>query len=103
MKTIKAKQSYIQRKFKQLRQWDRVIEKLNSRSENISGQSKTDLDQHIRNILLIKASTEYKLFLLQQTGSNNWEDLKVNLEQSWLQLRNAFLNTSETSGNNEKN
>ena len=94
LKNHKNKEAYLRRKLQQLQQWERVINILRSRADKSKDKSKTELRDHIRKILVLKARYEYKLRQLQQAENSKWDYLKTRLEKSWLELRDAFLKAS---------
>jgi hypothetical protein len=94
MENLKNKESYLQRRAKQLQQWERVIDKLISRADKASGKSKTELHHHIVKIRVKKERAEVKLEQLQEAGNGMWDFLKADLENSWVELREAFLAAS---------
>jgi hypothetical protein len=94
MENLKDKESYLQRKAQQLRQWERVIEKLISRADRAKDKRETELRHHILKIQVKKARTEAKLRQLQEEENGKWDDIKAGLEKSWVELREAFLKAS---------
>jgi hypothetical protein len=94
MENFKNKESYLQRKAKQLQQWERVIDKLISRVEQTKDRKKTELRHHIVKIQVKKARTAVKLRQLQNTGNGKWNEIKADFEKSWRELRQAFLKAS---------
>ena len=94
MDNLTKRESYLQRKAEQLQQWERVIDKLISRAEKASGKSETDLRHHIVKIRVKKEGIEVKLGQLQEAGNGMWDFLKADLEKSWVELREAFLEAS---------
>jgi hypothetical protein len=94
MENLKNRESYLQRRAKQLLQWERVIDKLISRADKDSGKSKTKLRHHIVKIRVKKERIEVKLGQLREAENGKWEDIKADLEISWVELREAFLKAS---------
>ena len=94
MENLKDKESYLQRKAQQLRQWERVIEKLISRADRAKDKRETELRHHILKIQVKKTRTEAKLRQLQEEENGKWDDIKAGLEKSWVELREAFLKAS---------
>ena len=94
MENIKNRESYLQRRAEQLRQWERVIDKLISRADKAKDRSKTELGHHIVKIQVKKARTEAKLRQLHEAGNEKWDDIKADLEISWVELREAFSKAS---------
>jgi hypothetical protein len=94
MENPKNRESYLQRRAEQLRQWDRVMAKLIARVDKVKGKSNTDLRHHIVKIQVKKARTEVKLRQLQEEGNGKWDDIKADLEKLWGELREAFLKAS---------
>ncbi len=94
MKKHTNKEIYLQRRAQQLIQWERVIDKLKLRADKSEDKSKTDLNHHILKIQVKKARTEVQLRQLQKAENGNWDDLKTSLEQSWTDLRRAFIRAS---------
>jgi hypothetical protein len=90
----KIKEIYLERRIKQLKQWDRVIEKLKSRADKANDKTEEDLRHHIVKIQVKKARTEVRLRQLQNEDDNKWAFTKAGLEKSWLDLRNAILRAS---------
>ena len=88
------KKSYLNRRTKQLRQWEPILEKLMLRAEKAQDTSKTELRHHIVKIQMKKARTEVKLRELRKAKKGEWDDLKTGLENSWKDLRKAFLKAS---------
>ena len=97
MEHSKDKESYLQKRTKQLLQWDRVIDKLKFRADKAEDKRKTDLDHHIIKIQVKKARTEVKLRQLIRASNEMWDEIKNGLEKSWLDLRKAFLKASAKS------
>jgi len=98
MENSQNKESYLHRKTDQLRQWERVIDRLVSRVDKADDGSKTKLQNRLTKILAKKANTEIVLKQLHDTGNEKWDNIRAVLEQNWLELREAFLETSEESG-----
>ena len=94
MENFINKESYLQRRTEQLRQWERVMDKLILRADKAKNDQKTELAHHIVKIQEKKAKTEFKLRQLQESGNEKWDDFKVGLEKSWVELREAFLEAS---------
>jgi hypothetical protein len=97
MENHKNKESYLQIKAQQLRQWERVIDKLISRADKAKDKRETDLRHHIVKIQVKKARTEVILRHLHEEGNGKWDDIKAGLEKSWMELREAFLKASARS------
>ncbi len=97
MEYSKDKELYLQKRTKQLLQWDRVIDKLKLRAAKAEDKRKTDLDHHIIKIQVKKARTEVKLRQLIRASNEMWDEIKNGLEKSWLDLRKAFLKASAKS------
>jgi len=91
------KESYLHRRAEQLRQWERVIDKLSSRADKASGKHKTELRHHIVKIEVKKARTEVILRQLEKAENGNWHEIKAVLEISWRELRESFLKASAKS------
>ena len=81
-------------KAKQLKQWERVINKLISSVETAKDRRKKELLHHIVKIQVKKARTEAKLRQMQNEENGNWNNLKGDFEKSWRELREAFLKAS---------
>ena len=95
LKNWEYQESYLQRRSEQLKQWQRVIDKLKLRAAKaLDSRSKNNLRNHIVKIQVQKARTEAKLNQLQETGSENWHAIRADLDKSWLELREAFLKAS---------
>jgi hypothetical protein len=94
MESLKNREFYLHRRAEQLRQWERVIDKLIVRADKASDKSRKELRRHIARIKVKKASTEVKLKHLQEEGNGNWDALKADLELNWVELRKAFLRAS---------
>jgi hypothetical protein len=101
MENLKSKEFYLQRKAEQLRQWERVIDKLTSRADNAEDKNKTNLHHHIAKIQVQKARTMDILEQLQKAENENWDNFKINLEKSWTDLREAFLKASARPNKNK--
>ena len=97
MEYSKDKELYLQKRTKQLLQWDRVIDKLKLRAAKAEDKRKTALDHHIIKIQVKKARTEVKLRQLIRASNEMWDEIKNGLEKSWLDLRKAFLKASAKS------
>jgi hypothetical protein len=93
-KNFKNKNSYLRRKSEQLLQWERVIDILRSRADKAKDKNKIEIHNQIGKILVLKARCEYKLKQLQQAGNEKWVDFKASLENSCIELREAFLKAS---------
>jgi hypothetical protein len=94
MENTKNKESYLLIKVKQLKQWERVIDKLISRAQQAKDKRKTELLHHIIKIKVKKARTEVKLRQLKNEKNGKWNRLKGDFEKSWGELREAFLKAS---------
>jgi hypothetical protein len=97
MENLKNNESYLQRRAQQLRQWERVIEKLISRADRAKDKREIELRHHILKIQVKKARTEAKLRQLQEADYGKWDVIKAGLEKSWVELREAFLKASARS------
>ena len=99
MENLNFKESYLQRRMEQLQQWDRVMEKLKSRAKKAKDKSSIDLHNHIGIIQAKKENTVNKLLQLKEAEIEKWDDFKASLEESWVDLRKAFLKASERPQN----
>ncbi len=88
------KKSYLDRRTEQLRQWEPILGKLILRAEKAPNKSETELHHHIIKIQVKKARIEAKLKALRKAGKGEWDDLKIGFENSWKDLRQAFLKSS---------
>ena len=103
LKTLKNKESYIQRKSQQLRQWEHGINILRTRADKPKDKNNTEILDQIGKILVLKARSEYKLIQLQQSGNGKWNEIKAGLEKSLVGLRKSFLNASAKPNKNMSN
>jgi hypothetical protein len=97
MESLKNKKFYLHRRAEQLEQWDRVIDRMKARVANAQNQSKIEILHHIMRIQVKKASIVDNLMNLQKAGNEVWDDMKSDVEKKWVELRNAFLDTSARS------
>jgi len=91
-----SKENYLQRKAEQLKQWERVLEKITLRVEIANDKNKPVIRQHIKKIRTLKSQTEFILEQLQKADNERWESSNINLEKNMENLRNAFLESSKS-------
>jgi hypothetical protein len=87
-------ESYLQRRAAQLHQWQRVLDRLISRAVKAEGKSRRDQHHHIIKIQVKKDRTEVNLKQLSRAGNKMWDNIKIGMEKSWKELREAFLKAS---------
>ena len=66
-----------------------------SRANRASDTNKTEIHHRISKVLVNKARSEHKLWQLQNVGNEKWNEIKAEVEKSWVELRNSFQNTSQ--------
>ena len=96
MENNKSKEFFLNKKFEQLGQWERVIKKIISKAEEAEGKKQTKMYQHLENIQTQKSRIENILDQLQTAENERWDSSKKNLEKNWVILRKAFLKASES-------
>lgn len=92
-------ESYLQRRAIQLRQWQRVLDRLISRAVKAEGKSRREQHRHIIKIQVKKDRTEVKLRQLSRASNKMWDNIKIGMEKSWKELREAFLKATIRSKN----
>lgn len=90
----KEEKSYLKRRTIQLRQWERVLDKLISKADKAKDKRRRDLHHHIIKIQVKKDRTEVKLRQLIRASHEMWDEIKAGMEKSWRELREAFLKVS---------
>ena len=93
-------ESYLQRRTIQLRLWQRVLDRLISRAVKAEGKSRREQHRHIIKIQVKKDRTEVKLKQLSGASNKMWDTIKIGMEKSWKELREAFLKASAKTKNN---
>ena len=91
---MKNKDSYLQRKAKQLHQWERVLDNLMARAHKSEDKEKSDMLNQIENIKAKKVSLENQLKQMKASGDKKWQNEKDIIEKSWKELRDAFSNSA---------
>jgi hypothetical protein len=94
MVNFKNKDSYLQRKAKQLHQWERVMGNLITRAQKTEDKKKAELLNQIEKIKTKKAYIEKQLKRMKLSGEKEWRKEKDGLEKSWKELRDAFSNNT---------
>jgi hypothetical protein len=94
-------ESYLQRRAIQLRQWQRVLDRLISRADKAEGKNRRDQHHHIIKIQVKKDRTEVKLRQLDRANNKIWDEIKTGMEKSWKELREAFLKATAGTKKNE--
>ncbi|MEJ2544076.1 MAG: hypothetical protein P8Y99_08405 [Calditrichaceae bacterium] len=92
--------SYLQRRTIQLRLWQRVLDRLISRAVKAEGKNRREQHRHIIKIQVKKDRTEVKLKQLSGASNKMWDNIKMGMEKSWKELREAFLKASAKTKNN---
>ena len=80
---------YINSVEKKLREWDKEIEKLETRGEQAEAEVKAGYQEQLRELREQRADAEQKLKELQQAGDEAWDELKNGLEKSFDSLSSA--------------
>ena len=97
MVIMKNKDSYLQRKAKQLHQWERVMDNLITRANNTEDKDRSEILNQIDNIKVKKKYIENELKRLKLSDENEWKEERNELEKSWKELRDAFSNSAVRS------
>ncbi|MEJ2053249.1 MAG: hypothetical protein P8X42_04950 [Calditrichaceae bacterium] len=106
MKTDKAKnrkieiKSYLQKRTRQLHQWQRVLDRLIFRAVKAEGENRREQHNHIIKIQVKKDRTEVKLKQLTGINDKFWDEIKSGMDKNWKELRAAFLKASAKTKNN---
>lgn len=95
MKNPNTNKFYLQRKAKQLKQWEKVLDKIILRAEISNDKDKTKIFQHINKIQAIKLRIEDILNQLQHAENERRGASNINLEKNFDNLRQAFLESSK--------
>ena len=74
-----------------------------SRANKAGDTNKTEIYHRISKVLVNKARSEHKLWQLQNVGNEKWNEIKAEVEKSWVELRNSFLDTSQGSKKEKSN
>ena len=85
---------YLQRKTNQLKQWEKVLDKIILRAEISNDKNKSIILRQINKIQTLKLKTENILGQLKQAENERWHTSNTNLEKNFENLRRAFLESS---------
>jgi hypothetical protein len=96
MKNHNSNGSYLQRKAEQLKQWEKVLNKLILRAKISNDKNRIIILKHIKNIQSLKLKAEHTLEHLQQAENERWNSSNNNLEKNFENLRKAFLESSKS-------
>ena len=82
------------RKSEQLRQWERVLDKLILRAQRADDTVRSGQLNQIEKIKAEKLSIEDQLKQIEVSGEEHWETEKAYFEKRWKELRNVFSDTT---------
>jgi len=82
--------AYRQKLEAQLKEWKAIIEMLEDRAANATGETKAELMRAIGELLQKKDVVKEKLNVLQKEGGVAWDTMKEGLEKAASELKNAL-------------
>jgi len=82
--------AYRQKLEAQLKEWKAIIEMLEDRAANATGETKAELMRAIGELLQKKDVVKEKLNVLQKEGGVAWDTMKEGLEKAASELKNTL-------------
>lgn len=86
---MSKKDSYVEQKSSELKQWKVELEELKERAKKTTGALKAKLDNQMKELQRLREEGGSRLKRVVDAGEDAWEGLKEDVEHTWKAFRHS--------------